>query len=91
MPKKPKTLEERPRATHAYVGRAKCGCVRQIIVDQPDSPNFVAGEVARGIRAGFAMQHVTIEESRRVAIETTWDCPHEAPPTEQSPLFQGAP
>lgn len=89
MPKKPKTLEKLTPATHAYVGRAPCGCVQLLMVDMPDFRKDTAKSVAEAIREGLSIERITIEESRRLAKEITWDCQHKAS-AQQAPLFQGA-
>lgn len=43
---------------YAYVGRARCGCIRMAVVDDPDRASRVAREVAEAIRAGETVERV---------------------------------
>lgn len=59
----------------AYVGRAPCGCVRGIIVDDPSNRSYIAKETGKWIRAGLVVERMPIEEARPLIKR----CPHEQP------------
>lgn len=58
--------------THAYIGRAKCGCIRGAVVDDPKKPSMVAKWLAGFVKSGYAIEHVSVET---VAVEMK-RCPH---------------
>lgn len=61
-------------ATHAYIGRARCGCVRSVTVDLPDEPDWVGRTVAETIRSGLTVEHVPL------GSYTLGRCPHQDTP-----------
>lgn len=65
-------------ATHAYVGRAPCGCVRGLIVDDPDRKRDTSLEIGRWMRGDreappWTIERTTIEEARKLDLR----CPHD--------------
>jgi hypothetical protein len=67
-------------ATHAYLGKAPCGCVRGLIVDDPDHQADVYRELAKWTKGTkrtppWTIEKVTIEASR--TVEMRWDDPHD--------------
>lgn len=56
----------------AYIGRKPCGCVTCITVDIPDMQKENAKEIAKWIRRGYTVEHVTVE----VARKSFTVCPH---------------
>lgn len=75
------TMKQR-EITHSYIGRAKCGCVLAVVVDDEDDPRWTAGVVAGYIKRGYSVERVTMEEGRRLIQDT---CPHRKNP--QAELF----
>ena len=71
---------------HAYVGRAQCGCVRAVIVDDPDTRRLTARETARWIRDGLAVERLTVEAVRAVRL-TRPDCATHRQPERQGSLM----
>lgn len=64
-------------ATHCYIGTwPACGCVRFVTVDAPEHAKDNAKEIAKLVRAGYAVNRVTIEEFR--SDKTTFGCKDEA-------------
>ena len=49
---------------YAYLGRAGCGCVRAIVVDEPDDAAFTARHVASMVKAGLTVERMTVEIAR---------------------------
>lgn len=50
----------------AYVGKKPCGCIVAFVVDDPKYPKDTAKSVAEFIRSGYAVERVTVEESRKI-------------------------
>lgn len=55
----------------AYIVRRPCGCIAAAIQDDPAATEYTAATVARWIRDGRAVEHVTSDEVRR----SSWECP----------------
>lgn len=54
-------------ATHAYIGRnPECGCVVAIVVDDPEYRKATAKDVSDFVKAGYAVERVSIEEGSRL-------------------------
>jgi hypothetical protein len=65
-------------ATHAYVGRAPCGCVRGLIVDDDAHKRDTSLEIGRWMRGDrrtppWTIERVTIEEARKLSMRCTHD------------------
>jgi hypothetical protein len=57
----------------AYIGRARCGCVPALTIDEPEYAEDVANDIAGWLRQGRTIERVTVEKGK--AMLTT-DCPH---------------
>lgn len=57
----------------SYIGRKPCGCIVCCIVDEPDMKRDVATEVAKWIKWGLTVEHVTHQYVRENFTE---NCPH---------------
>lgn len=69
----------------AYIGRKSCGCVVCAYLDKAPKRE-VAKEVAKWIKWGLDVEHVTVEYANQ---HFTWDCPHK-PESAQLSLFDEA-
>ncbi len=72
----------------SYIGRAPCGCVRAAMYDDiedADDRKFMAQELARWIRAGLTIEHVTHAYVRENFCSAD-RCPHCVPKPEQLKL-----
>ena len=58
----------------AYVGRAKCGCVRAAVVDLNEHRVETAKAVARYVRSGYVVEHVTVSKAQEML---SLGCPHQ--------------
>lgn len=56
----------------AYVGRAACGCVVAVTVDDPIFTRQTAKEVGKWIRSGLNVERMTVEAARPLITR----CPH---------------
>lgn len=57
-------------ATHTYVAKAPCGCVRGALVDIPGNEDETAATVARWIKDGYTPVRLT----REYAGAVDWKC-----------------
>ena len=57
-----------PADPHAYVVRRACGCAVALAVDSAEN----ADDLARWLRQGLTLHHVTIPEARATSL----GCPH---------------
>lgn len=62
-------------ATHAYIGKRACGCVLAVVIEIPGEQKFTAKSVSEFIKDGYAVERVTVEESRKLLVAR---CPHTA-------------
>ena len=53
-----------------YVGRKSCGCVTMLVLDTPERRPEAAREVAKVIRLGEKLEHLTSDEVRKMP----WKC-----------------
>jgi hypothetical protein len=63
-----------PIATHAYVGRRKCGCMCGAVADIPGNEDETASEVAEFIKCGLLVDRVTIEDVRENYAKDCEEC-----------------
>lgn len=64
-------------SAHWYVGKRECGCVRSVVVDDPEDAHAVSQDVARLIKAGYQVQRVEEEEGRKL-LASGAKCKHAA-------------
>lgn len=62
--------------TPSYIARCECGCgaIVMATVDTPERANEVAQEVAECIRAGCAVQRVTVSQVREMVKDQGFGC-----------------
>jgi hypothetical protein len=60
----------------AYVARKPCGCVVAATVDEPRHAKDVAKSIAKWVRAGDAVERMTVGEAR--ALPWGHPCEHDA-------------
>ena len=70
-------------ATHAYIGRGKCGCIIAVTTDVPDMRKETAADVAEFVRGGLSVERVTLDDFRRMPFGCK--CPKQPDP--QGSLF----
>jgi hypothetical protein len=51
-------------ADMAYIGRAKCGCIRAAFMDEPAYAKDIAKEVASWIRSGLTVERIDVVQAR---------------------------
>lgn len=61
--------------TMSYVGKKPCGCVVAAVVDDPNDKPFVARAIARWVKDGLTVEHVTHDYVRQ---NFTLKCQHRA-------------
>lgn len=61
-------MSPRETATHAYVGRNKCGCVGTLCVDDPEDAKATARYVAMAVKDGQTLERVALTEIRSKSI-----------------------
>lgn len=60
-------------ATHVYIGRAACGCIRAVSTDMPGATDLVARDVSNMVKGGLTVERMPIEEFRAQKM-TRPDC-----------------
>lgn len=60
----------KPAPTHVYIGRAACGCIRAVTVDDPADPKWTAKHVGLSIKDGLTVTRELLGQS------TVARCPH---------------
>lgn len=77
------------KATHIYIGRAKCGCVVAARSDYGD--RSTANDVAQFIRDGYTIERVELASLRNGTVELTGCTCRTKPAKQPEPnLFGGA-
>ena len=71
---------------YVYVGRADCGCIRAVIVDDPDGLTLTARETARWIQSGLTLERLPVETVRSTSL-TRPDCQVHRQPERQGSLM----
>lgn len=69
------------KPAYSYIGRASCGCVVAVCVDDPAHPKITADMVAEIIRIGLTVERVPDDYVRE---HLTWKCSHK--PSEPTQL-----
>jgi molybdopterin-guanine dinucleotide biosynthesis protein A len=55
--------EEIKNATHAYIALRECGCPFWISIDMPSIKKDLAKEIAKHVRAGYAVERLPRKEA----------------------------
>jgi len=69
-----------------YIGRAECGCVLAVTVDDGETPKETAKFVAEMIERGHAVERVTVGWVRTNKFGHHLDCPKRVPPPAPTPM-----
>ena len=55
--------------THAYIGRAECGCCIYVIADTTEDKEQIGSDVGKAIASGLNVTRVTWDEYLRITEE----------------------